>query len=1659
MSLEFYRSLDSSELEYRSQFHIDCKGKLPTFVSDNLRPVERQRRKNINNVNEVLDLLNAKFNLFRKGFQNDSPNEAVGSVVKRTLHVDTFLDFIHSTEHPAIITPPSPTEQGRNQITHRDIRTFIGKSFNLAQFNLWRGDRVAICLPEGPVLNLCLLSTMAYCTCVPSNFKLTPDELINDYRHLKVKAVIVPYDKLITNKNDALTIRLREAGLQLIGLKTTSDSDIRFTLAEDPINVENNNTEITVKITGTPPLNETNDIVMLIQTSGTTGQKKIVPYRLQTLCISTVCVIFSLDARDTDTIINMMPLFHVGGIIRNLLTPIFSGGSIIQCKGFDPVLFCDILESQTKPIWFYGVPSMQQNIIQVATMRKLPSKCCDLVTKICNAGAGLAPALAKEIKSVFTQAVILPSYGMTECMPICAPPIDYALELDGTSGQVIGPELAISVDNEIVHSDNITGHIMVRCGPCFDGYEGVDNSETFDENGFFDTGDMGYLNNGYVYITGRSKEVINRGGETLSPLEIENVLIGHPKIAQVMAFSVPHDTLQETVGCAIVTRDQHLRPNLRSIRSFLDQKLHSSKHPQLIVYMNEIPKSNVGKVMRINFSNRLNIPCITKTMELTPSQLLYEAHCTTSGPTFDVVCSTVKWSVSDVVEAVKKYPKVKACTGYRNGENFTLFIVNMLDDVDDELVPNVKNFLRSKLHDYMLPTDVVVVREQVLKNWDSVDEKSLANLLKSQQEEINDPVTLVLCDLFGLAIGIRQNENGTKFPADGSFFDNGGDSLKAGFLISLIRTKLGVTIPVTTLYEVDSQTPAGLAAKCRDGMAKDHFLLTNGYDEFRKKEGDAGSKQTFENSNYKKRMESRPKSSSKNPFNPLIMLFQASPFYLMQPLAQILQWILFVHILLFLGSVHRKCLDISLPNVLWLLSSLVITKVCMSIILPLFGILMKWLVIGRYRSGTYPLWGGYYLRWWFVNKLLLITDTGIFKLNPQLYIWYLRLMGAKIGRNTRISCDAKIGEYDLISVGSNCFIDDCIIKPFRLSCGHMNLSNIVIGDSCAIGFQSNIVSGTTLSNETNVGPQTTTYTRHMKAGGSSAHKDTATGIELGNLCRETFPQLHILLECFVGWPIVILSQILAHIPWFYCLYLLTESRSFSSSPNVTDLILYLTLPARIGYFLLAVMVRRYVVHLLYIILVILIKRLIIGKFEAGPRKLDQMSLLRYWLMKTLLDKEKWQLVSTIVGSHYEGISIIYRLLGAKIGKRVYWPGTNIHVIEYDLLTVGNDVIFGSRSHILCSDASESAPVTIDDGAMSADGCVILPGARIGRNAILGSGGLLKKHFYLADDSIWYGSFNGNAVKLRDGTIQRKCASTIDEGKKDKAMGGSTSTTISMSTNNDDNDTKRPYGRAFCDRKANYFVFPLALIIFYSCVILCIGTVLWCVPMLAALQVTAFYIRSAEVSEFGANQPIAWHLILVLFSSFSLLYTVLTTSMLCLEVISKWALLGKREAGSFNWDTSSYCQRWQILILVQHIARKHSLDLMGGSPWIILFFRALGCRIGKRVCLFPNGGDPVMTEPELVVLEDDVAVDRAALVCHLNTFGEFSINPLWVGAGSVLQNNSRLAPGARMLEDCTLMDRSYIIQGEIAEAGSVWQGYPAVSTSFEEQYALYSGNRA
>ena len=244
---------------------------------------------------------------------------------------------------------------------------------------------------------------------------------------------------------------------------------------------------------------------------------------------------------------------------------------------------------------------------------------------IANAAGGLLPSLARELMTCFPSAAILPSYGMTECMPISTPPQDYKLDRPGTSGLAVGPELAIYGDEHPVPTGTV-GRIMVHGLPLFSGYEDNPkaNAEAFNDAGFFDTGDLGYLDkDGYLFITGRSKEVINRGGELISPFEVEEVYQQHPSLSQVLAISVPHDTLQEVVGLIIVPKEGVGWPtDLPLLHKFAAGKLHPAKWPQLLIVMKtDVPKGPTGKAQRINFAKRANLETLS---DKTPAWARYK---------------------------------------------------------------------------------------------------------------------------------------------------------------------------------------------------------------------------------------------------------------------------------------------------------------------------------------------------------------------------------------------------------------------------------------------------------------------------------------------------------------------------------------------------------------------------------------------------------------------------------------------------------------------------------------------------------------------------------------------------------------------------------------------------------------------------------------------------------------------------------------------------------------------------------------------------------------------------------------------------------------------------------------------------------------------------
>lgn len=577
---------------------------------------------------------------------------------------------------------------------------------------------------------------------------------------------------------------------------------------------------------------------------------------------------------------------------------------------------------------------------------------------------------------------------------------------------------------------------------------------------------------------------------------------------------------------------------------------------------------------------------------------------------------------------------------------------------------------------------------------------------------------------------------------------------------------------------------------------------------------------------------------------------------------------------------------------------------------------------------------------------------------------------------------------------------------------------IEISDNCSIGLKSVISSGAVLPPDTHIGPL------------SSSHEmELDSDPVFRTYCRPTYDPPPVSYIIFLGIPILLIVLAVSFIPWFIVLKTMVshakaEGWYKSDLHSIYHAFLWWITPYRLFYFFILRMVRRCVVPFIRLFMIIIIKNTFVGKFTVMNEEEKQLgwNRFRYWLMAKLLPGGGLAGVAKLVGTHYEIISIIFRLLGAKIGKNIYWPGSGLEIVEYDLLEVGDNVVFGSRSVILTSTTKSSKKVIFEPGTMVADRCVILPGVVLQRGAVLGSGALAAEDMVLPTGSVWLGSQGGKALNV----------APPDPSYAVK-------------------DTKTPFAKAFYDRKAKFFVIPLWIIVIYNTVWQAFCTCFRNCPTALSLIICSYLMK---FDPFDDHSPL--ELFKMSYIAFAPLHVTLCLIALFIDISSKWLILGRRQAGEYPWDESSYCQRWQLYLTIQEIRRGERrktgiLDMIQGSQYLVWYFRALGANIGTNVCLFPNGGDPMFTEPDLVTIGDFAAIDDASLIAHINTRGIFRLNPLNVGTGCILKPMSRLLSGASMESHTVLQEHTLVLAGELVEAGSVWQGWPSRSQISLKEY--------
>jgi acyl-CoA synthetase (AMP-forming)/AMP-acid ligase II len=301
-----------------------------------------------------------------------------------------------------------------------------------------------------------------------------------------------------------------------------------------------------------------------------------------------------------------MPLFHIHGLIAVLMSSINAGSSVYASHGFNALKFLDLAKIE-KITWYSGVPTMHQAILLRAQKKLELSKELNL-RFIRSSSASLPPAVFEQLNKIFSCPVI-EAYGMTEAAhQMASNPLPPKKQKAGFVGIPSGPKICIMNNKNKVLKNGEIGEICIKGENVTSGYE--NNSEANEAsfvNGWFKTGDEGFFDNeGYLKISGRIKEIINKGGEKISPLEVDNVLMFHPLIEQVVCFGFKDKMLGEDIAAAIVIEKDKICTEL-NIKQYAQEKLAKFKIPKKIFFVDEIPKGSTGKLQRIGLAKKFGL--------------------------------------------------------------------------------------------------------------------------------------------------------------------------------------------------------------------------------------------------------------------------------------------------------------------------------------------------------------------------------------------------------------------------------------------------------------------------------------------------------------------------------------------------------------------------------------------------------------------------------------------------------------------------------------------------------------------------------------------------------------------------------------------------------------------------------------------------------------------------------------------------------------------------------------------------------------------------------------------------------------------------------------------------------------------------------------------
>lgn len=442
-------------------------------------------------------------------------------------------------------------------------------------------DRVALAVPNGPACAVAFLAVAAYATCVPLNLAYRATELALYLSTLHISTLVVPAG------SDSLVASIaRQNGLRILELAPALGAETGIVALSGDGRAG----------AGDDAVARPDDIAVVMLTTGTTARPKIVPLTHRNICASATYTRTALALEPHDRCLNLAPLVHIHGLCM-VLASLSAGASVVCPPDGGALHFFDWLD-ECAPTWYVASPAVHQAILAQAASHRAVIERRPL--RLIRSGAAPLPAhVLRALERAFAVPVI-EAYGMTETSPLIAcNPLPPRPRKVNSVGLPAGPELAVVDPAGMPLPAGREGEVVVRGPNVMSGYEGDEaaNKDAF-VDGWFRTGDQGYLDaDGYLFLTGRLKEMINRGGQKIAPREVDEALLAHPAVAEAVTFAAPHPTLGEDVAAAVVLRGGASITE-QELRTFIAMRLADFKTPRRLLIRDALPTGPTGKVSR-----------------------------------------------------------------------------------------------------------------------------------------------------------------------------------------------------------------------------------------------------------------------------------------------------------------------------------------------------------------------------------------------------------------------------------------------------------------------------------------------------------------------------------------------------------------------------------------------------------------------------------------------------------------------------------------------------------------------------------------------------------------------------------------------------------------------------------------------------------------------------------------------------------------------------------------------------------------------------------------------------------------------------------------------------------------------------------------------------